>query len=84
MELLRKLFTASNFVVRVFLALQKAVANPVLAMTNRDGCLGVARLIRDGETTIKIKFSHLRGGGPWGQRGKIAQKRLFSWETPRQ
>ena len=38
---------------------------------------------RDGETTIKVKFSLLRGGALGAER-KIVQKRLFSWETPRQ
>ena len=39
--------------------------------------------VRDGETTIKVKFALLRGG-PWGQRGKSSKMFfLFSWETPR-
>ena len=39
--------------------------------------------LRDGETTIKIYiFLLLRGG--LGEERKIVQKRLFSWETPRQ
>ena len=33
--------------------------------------------IRDGETTTKIKFSLLRGGGPWGQERKIAPNACF-------
>ena len=33
--------------------------------------------LRDGETTIKIKFSHLRGGGPRGQRGKSSKNAIF-------
>ena len=39
---------------------------------------------RDGETTIKVKFSLLRGGGSLGAEGRIVPKRCFSWETPRQ
>ena len=39
---------------------------------------------RDGETTLKMKFAFLRGGGRnWGQR-KNRPKCDFSWETPRQ
>ena len=45
--------------------------------------LGV-RPIRDGETTIKITFAVLRGGGggEWGAERKIVQKCCFSWEAP--
>ena len=37
-------------------------------------------MVRDGETTIKIKFSVFEGGG----REENRPKRCFSWETPRQ
>ena len=35
------------------------------------------RKIRDGETTIKIKFAFCEGGGPWGQRGESSQNAIF-------
>ena len=39
----------------------------------------------DGETTIKIKFAFLRGGGgALGAERKIVEKHCFSWEMPRQ
>ena len=40
---------------------------------------------RDGETTIRIEFSLLRGGGSGGQRGKSSKTAVFffPWETPR-
>ena len=41
-------------------------------------------ILRDGETTIKIKNSLLRAGGGLGGRKEIVQKRCFSRETPRQ
>ena len=33
--------------------------------------------LRDCETTIKINFPLLRGGGPWGQRGKSSNNACF-------
>ena len=33
--------------------------------------------LRDDETTIKIKFALLRGGGPWGQRGISSKNAVF-------
>ena len=43
-------------------------------------CLFPLQGIRDGETTIKIKFALLRGvlrGGHWGQRGKSFKNAVF-------
>ena len=34
-------------------------------------------IFRDGKTTRKIKFSLLKGGGPWGQRGKSSKNACF-------
>ena len=39
--------------------------------------LKVQWFIRDGETTIKIEFAFLKGGGAWGQRGKSSQNAVF-------
>ena len=33
--------------------------------------------VRDGETTIKIKFSLFEGGRPWGQRGTSSKTLVF-------
>ena len=33
----------------------------------------IASMFRDGEATIKITFSLLRGGGGWGHRGKSSK-----------
>ena len=43
-----------------------------------------AILFRDGETTIKLKFSVFEGGGALGGREENRPKHCFSWETPRQ
>ena len=40
--------------------------------------------LRDGETTIKIQFPLLGGGGAKGGERKIVTKYCFSWETLRQ
>ena len=36
--------------------------------------------LRDGETTIKIKFSLFEGGGALGAERKVGQNAFFSWE----
>ena len=39
-------------------------------------------IIRQSETTIKIKFAFFRGGGGWaGRQGGKLSKTLFSWEA---
>ena len=40
----------------------------------------VSLLLRESETTIKIKFAFFRGGGQGG-REENCPKRYFSWET---
>ena len=42
------------------------------------------QLLRDSETTIKIKFAVWRGGGRIGGREENRPKRSYLWETPRQ
>ena len=37
----------------------------------------ITTLVRDSETTIKLKFALLRGAGPRGQRGKSSKNALF-------
>ena len=63
----------------------KLMDNSVLGLFKhlRDSVNLERSLVRDGETTIKIFFLLLRAGALGAER-KIAPKRLFSWETPRQ
>ena len=63
--------------------LGKPLVSQLSAPKARDSLRLRWRFFRDGETTIKINFWLLRGGGLGAER-KIVQKRLFSWETPRQ
>ena len=41
------------------------------------GGVKIPRKVRGGETTIKIEFSLLEGGGPWGAESKIVQNAVF-------
>ena len=67
---------------RVKRPLQRPLAN--FLMEPRGGC--APQIVRDGETTIKIKFAVLRGVKIGGRRGKICPANrpifLFSWEAP--
>ena len=50
---------------------------------NRTSRLFPSSKVRDGETTIRMKFVILRGGGGVGGREENRPKTLFfSWETP--